>query len=96
MEQIKDHYMREKGGDREFVDLLLLALEHGIDVVEMACDLAVEQRTLRLPAIINLVSLENVNLGRADVRVSSRNRRFWLWASLHSGFRGWGECPGRC
>ena len=28
MEQIKDHYMREKGGDREFVDLLLLALEH--------------------------------------------------------------------
>ena len=56
MEQIKDHYMREKGGDREFVDLLLLALEHGIDVVEMACDLAVEQRTLRLPAIINLVN----------------------------------------
>ncbi|HEV8036685.1 IS21 family transposase [Yoonia sp.] len=56
MEQIKDHYMREKGGDREFVDLLLLALEHGIDVVEMACDLAIEQRTLRLPAIINLVN----------------------------------------
>jgi hypothetical protein len=48
--------MREKGGDREFVDLLLLALDHGIDVVEMACDLAVEQRTLRLPAIINLVN----------------------------------------
>jgi transposase len=56
MEQIKEHYMREKDGDREFVDLLLLALEHGIDVVEMACDLAVEQRTLRLPAIINLVN----------------------------------------
>ena len=56
MEQIKDHYMREKGGDREFVDLLLLTLENGIDVVEMACDLAVEQRTLRLPAIINLVN----------------------------------------
>ena len=48
--------MREKGGDREFVDLLLLPLEHGIDVVEMACDLAAEQRTLRLPAIINLVN----------------------------------------
>lgn len=56
MEQIKEHYMREKDGDHEFVDLLLLALEHGIDVVEMACDLAVEQRTLRLPAIINLVN----------------------------------------
>lgn len=56
MEQIKDHYMREKGGDREFVDLLLLALEHGIEVVETACDLAVEQHTLRLPAIINLIN----------------------------------------
>jgi len=56
MEQIKDHYMRACGGDREFVDLLLLALEHGIDVIETACDMALEQRTLRLPAIINLVN----------------------------------------
>lgn len=56
MQQIKDHYMREKGGDREFVDLLLLALEHGMKVLETACDLAVEQHTLRLPAIINLVN----------------------------------------
>src|SRR6056297_3499664 len=56
MEQIKDHYMRGCGGDREFVDLLLLALEHGIEVVETACDMALEQRTLRLPAIINLVN----------------------------------------
>ena len=56
MQRIKDHYMGGKGGDREFVDLLLLALEHGIEVVEMACDLAVEQHTLRLPAIINLIN----------------------------------------
>lgn len=56
MEQIKDHYMRGCGGDREFVDLLLLALEHGIDVVETGCDMALEQHTLRLPATINLVN----------------------------------------
>ena len=56
MQQIKDHYMRGKGGDREFVDLLLLALEHGMEVVEMACDLAVKQHTLRLPAIMNLIN----------------------------------------
>ena len=56
MEQIKGHYMRGCGGDREFVDLLLLALEHGIEVVEMACDLAVEQCTLRLPTITNLIN----------------------------------------
>ena len=68
MEQIKDHYMREKGGERELVDLALLALEHGIDVVETACDLAVEQHTLRLPAIINLINqlLEPVHHPLAD------------------------------
>ncbi|KPQ06841.1 MAG: putative Transposase [Rhodobacteraceae bacterium HLUCCA12] len=56
MQQIKKHYMRDKGGDRDFVDLLLLALTHGMDVVETACDRAVEQNTLRLPAIINLIN----------------------------------------
>ena len=48
--------MAGKGGDREFVDLLLLAQNHGIDVVETACELAVDQNTLRLPAIINLIN----------------------------------------
>lgn len=71
MEQIKDHYMRGCGGDQEFVDLLLLALEHGLDVVEMACDLAVEQHTLRLPTIINLINqlLEPVIHPMADTHV---------------------------
>lgn len=31
-------------------------LDQVLHVVEMACDLAIEQRTLRLPAIINLVN----------------------------------------
>lgn len=56
MHRIREHYMASKGGDREFVDLLLLAQDHGIEVVEMACDLAVEQNTLRLPAIVNLIN----------------------------------------
>ncbi|AUQ57118.1 transposase [Phaeobacter inhibens] len=56
MHQIREHYMADKGGDREFVDLLLLVQDHGIEVVEMACELAVAQNTLRLPAIINLIN----------------------------------------
>lgn len=56
MLRIKDHYMKGKGGDREFVDLLLLAQEHGIETVATACDLAVAQNTLRLPTIINLIN----------------------------------------
>lgn len=54
--KIKARYMDTKGGDRDFVELLMLVQEHGIEAVEMACDLAVEQNTLRLPAIINLVN----------------------------------------
>jgi hypothetical protein len=34
----------------------MLAQDHGIDVVEAACDLAVAQNTLRLPAVINLIN----------------------------------------
>lgn len=56
MNTIKARYMDTKGGDRDFVELLMLVQEHGIEAVEMACDLAVEQNTLRLPAIINLVN----------------------------------------
>lgn len=56
MHRIRDHYMKGKGGDRDFVDLLLLAQDHGIEVVEIACELAVEQDTLRLSAIINLIN----------------------------------------
>lgn len=56
MLRIKDHYMKDKGGDREFVDLLILAQEHGIETVAAACELAVEQNTLRLSAIINLIN----------------------------------------
>jgi len=53
MHRIGEHCMAGKGGDREFVDLLLPARDHGIEVVETACEPAVEQDTLRLPAIID-------------------------------------------
>ena len=45
-----------KGGDRDFISLLMLAQEHDIETIEIACELAVEQKTLRLAAIINLIN----------------------------------------
>ena len=55
--RIREHSMTGKGGDREFVDLLLLAQDHGIEVVGMACDLAVEQDTCAcLPSSIRSTS----------------------------------------
>ena len=48
--------MDAKGGDRDFVELLMMVQEHGLETVEIACDLAVEQKTMRLSAIINLIN----------------------------------------
>jgi len=56
MNKIKACYMDTKGGDRDFVKLLMQVQEHGMETVAIACDLAVEQNTLRLPAIINLIN----------------------------------------
>ncbi|TRD15890.1 hypothetical protein FEV53_15000 [Palleronia caenipelagi] len=56
MHRIREHYMAGTGGDRECVYLLLLARDHGIDVVGTACELTVDQNTLCLPAIINLIN----------------------------------------
>ena len=56
MNKIKVRYMDTKGGDRDFVELLMMAQEHGIETVEIACDLAVEQKTIRLSAITNLIN----------------------------------------
>ena len=53
---IKDKYIAIKGGDRDFISLLMLAQEHDIETIEIACELAVEQKTLRLAAIINLIN----------------------------------------
>ena len=49
------HYRKQKGGDRDFVELLTLYHKHGHEAIEMACELAVEYRTLQLPAIIALL-----------------------------------------
>ena len=56
MNKIKDLYMDSKGGDRDFVELLMQAQQHGMETVERACDLAVVQKTIRLSAIINLIN----------------------------------------
>jgi hypothetical protein len=56
MEKIKDIYMDLKGGDRDFVELLLMVQEHGIEAIDMACELALEQKTTRLPMVINFIN----------------------------------------
>lgn len=55
LETLKQSYLKRDKGDRDFVQLLLLIQHHGMDAVTTACELAIEQRTTQLSAIINLI-----------------------------------------
>lgn len=52
---IKKQYMQRKQGDRDFVEILLLIQTEGLDTVDMACELAIENKTTHLSAIINQI-----------------------------------------
>ena len=56
MMEIKRHYLKRTGGDKDFVNLLLQIQIHGMEVVTLACELAIEDQTIQLPAIINLIN----------------------------------------
>ena len=55
LEMIWEHYRKQPGGDRDFIELLMLYQQHGQNALEMACELAVEYGTIQLSAIIALL-----------------------------------------
>lgn len=55
LRMIWDQYRRQSGGDRDFIELLMLIQKHGQDTVEMACELALEHGSTQLSAIIILI-----------------------------------------
>jgi transposase len=52
---IKTKYLKRPGGDKEFVQLLLLIQTHDLEAVAMACELAIESGTSRLSVITNML-----------------------------------------
>ena len=62
LETLKQRYLKRTKGDRDFVQLLLLIQTHGMDAVITAYELALEEKTTHLSAIINLIHrLSEVN-----------------------------------
>lgn len=55
MERIRGRYLKRPGGDRDFVELLLLAQQHDLQTVNHACERALAEGTGQLPTIVNLV-----------------------------------------
>ena len=54
-EQLKQRYLKQLGGDRDFVSLLSLIKSYGADTVACACELAAEEKTHQLSSIINML-----------------------------------------
>ena len=55
IQRIRIRYLKRPGGDREFVELLLLAQRHDLDTVNTACELALAQGTGHLCTIVNIL-----------------------------------------
>jgi transposase len=53
---IKKRYLQRAGGDKDFVELLLLIKTYDMETVTLACELAIKEKTIHLAAIINLIN----------------------------------------
>ena len=56
LQLVQKHLLPHLGGDRDFVDLLCAANQHGLEMVEAACCQAISQGTIQSEVIINLIA----------------------------------------
>lgn len=52
---VRDRILKYPKGDRAFVDLLLLAREVGLDVLDVACELTLEAGVITAPVVMNFM-----------------------------------------
>jgi len=70
---VRKHYQKQRGGERDFVELLTLYQRYGHDVVEMACELAADYKTLQLPAIISQIHSLTEETGPSDMATEANS-----------------------
>ena len=56
LQQLKDIYLQQSGGDRDFVQLLLLIEQYDMETVVCACELAIDSKAYQLAVIINIIN----------------------------------------
>lgn len=56
LSRVRTRLSRCQGGDREFVDILLAVRQHGMDIVEQACQKALTEGTVRGEVILNTIA----------------------------------------
>jgi len=56
MRQIQAQLMVRPGGDGDFVDILRAARQHGLEIAESACQIALQQDTTQAEVVLNLIA----------------------------------------
>ena len=56
IQKIRDALMKKPGGDKECVAVLLSISQHGLEAVNVACDLALNDKVISADYILNVLS----------------------------------------
>ena len=52
---VRQHMLRQEGVDADFVELLLTGRELGVEVLEVACELALTEQSVHCSTILNMM-----------------------------------------
>lgn len=58
IQQIQRQLLSRTGGDREFVEILVAARDHGLEITDEACRTALSNGTVRSEVVLNLITRE--------------------------------------
>ena len=58
IKQMQRRLLSRSGGDREFVEILIAARDHGMEITDEACREALSQGTVRSEVVLNLITRE--------------------------------------
>ena len=56
LQKVRDHLMKKKGGDKQCVNILQALQSHGLEVISVACDLALADQVISSDYILNAVN----------------------------------------
>ena len=53
--KVEAELMKRKGGDKDYVQILLAIKSHGIEAVDVACSIALDDNVVNKDAILNII-----------------------------------------
>lgn len=72
--RVLESWLKQKGGDKAFVELLLTARPHGLEPLEVACDLALQQGVATPAVVLNHLHRLTAPMASAPMETPDRLR----------------------